>query len=101
MSAGSSTIGDNAFGEAVRKAVTAKVDHCPFSDEEKQDFHTFAKDSARRSKEQIDLYIQQHGSLPKKLDGAKKSCKQQMATMARACSNQSGVVKLRWVSSRW
>ncbi len=72
--------GDSLNGSILRRAVTERVDHCPFSAAAKTAFHLWAARQNERMADQVQRYVATRGQLPERLDGMKRSCREEMAS---------------------
>jgi hypothetical protein len=68
--------GDSVLGSLFRKAILEKFDRCPFSDEARRRFHSWADSESIRMNGLLTDYVTQHGNLPDRLDGMNQSCRE-------------------------
>jgi hypothetical protein len=74
--------GDVADGQLYRKALTEKVDHCPFTAGAKADFRQWSAATGAKTTADVQRYIAEHDKLPESLDQKKMQCRKEQATQA-------------------
>jgi hypothetical protein len=74
--------GDAGNGRLYRKALTEKVDHCPFTGDAKASFHAWAAGAEPRGAADVQLYIAEHDKLPERLDRMKLNCRTEQTSPA-------------------
>jgi hypothetical protein len=68
--------GDRQLGELYRRALLDKLARCPFSDEAKRSFRSWASSVDAKETELVQRNIKEHGKLPDRLDGMKETCQE-------------------------
>jgi hypothetical protein len=66
--------GDTANGKLYRKALSEKVQHCPFTKDAKGAFSAWAATAETQGSADIQRYIAEHDKLPPRLDRRKANC---------------------------
>ena len=74
--------GDRPLGELYRRALLEKFAQCPFADEAKRRFNSWATDVSTRDQAAEKKFIAEHGKLPDRLDGMKETCQEHRQTAA-------------------
>jgi hypothetical protein len=74
--------GDATNGQLYRKALTEKVDHCPFTADAKADFKQWSTQIDAKTTADVQRYIAEHDKLPESLDQKKMQCRKEQATPA-------------------
>jgi hypothetical protein len=74
--------GDGASGRLYRKALTEKVEHCPFTADAKSAFLQWSADTEKRAAADAQRYIAEHDKLPERLDRKKLNCRTERETSA-------------------
>ena len=74
--------GDPANGTLYRKALTEKVEHCPFTPDAKVGFRQWAAATDSKGADQVKRYIAEHDKLPESLDPKRKNCRTEKDTPA-------------------
>lgn len=74
--------GDRRLGELYRAAILDKFDHCPFTDEAKRGFHSWASKTTQQSTDMLQSYVAEHGTLPDRPNGMRESCQEHRNTAA-------------------
>jgi hypothetical protein len=74
--------GDVADGLLYRRALTEKVEHCPFTPATKADFKQWSTATDAKVTADVQRYIAEHDKLPESLDEKKLTCRQEQATPA-------------------
>jgi hypothetical protein len=72
--------GDAASGQLYRKALTEKVDHCPFTADAKAGFQQWSANAGTRATADVQRYIAEHDKLPERLDQKKLNCRMERET---------------------
>jgi hypothetical protein len=74
--------GDAADGLLYRKALTEKVERCPFTIAAKADFKQWSAAADAKATAEVQRYIAEHDKLPESLDEKKMACRKEQATPA-------------------
>jgi hypothetical protein len=85
--------GDRPLGELYRRALLEKFAQCPFADEAKRRFTSWATDVSTRDQEAEKQFVAEHGKLPDRLDGMKETCQDHR--------NSAGYLKVRELLDRY
>ena len=70
--------GDGLSGGTYRRALVDKLMHCPFTDAAKARFAVRAGMQSKKARELIRDLIEQTGGLPVRLEGMRRTCREQM-----------------------
>jgi hypothetical protein len=84
---------DRPLGELYRRALLDRFGHCPFPDEAKRRFASWATAESKREDALLDHFVADHGKLPDRLDGMKETCREHR--------NSMGYRKVREVLNRY
>jgi hypothetical protein len=74
--------GDAATGQLYRNALAEKVGHCPFTENARIEFKSWATDTEARMTANVKRYIAEHDKLPENLDRKRLACRKEKETPA-------------------